>query len=152
MNLYGTRFGDIDYAENDIVHFSEGMIGFTAYQDYIVVNTKEGSPFKWLQSVDEPKLAFLVSMPNFFVDEYSPEICDEEAFALRLTPDTQYLVLVTTTIPAGKPKEATANLAAPIIINLETRHAKQVILEDQAYTIRYPIFSGAQDGAKLAAA
>lgn len=152
MNLNGTRFGDIEYAESDVIHFTEGMIGFSGFQDYVVVNTKEGSPYKWLQSIDEPKLAFLVSLPNFFVGEYSPEIRNEEAKALGLNEETQYLVLVTTTIPSGKPREATANLAAPVIINLETRKAKQVILEDEAYTIRYPIFSGSQDVAKLTAA
>lgn len=152
MKLHGTRFGEIEYTDCDIIHFPEGMIGFGDFQDYVVVNTKEGSPYKWLQSLNEPKLAFLLSLPNSFLDEYSPEISNQEAAALGLTHETQYLVLVTTTIPPGKPREATANLAAPVIINLETRKAKQVILEDEAYTIRYPIFSGSQDVANLTAA
>jgi len=152
MKLQGTRFGDIEYTDSDVIHFSEGMIGFNQFQDYVVVNTKEGSPYKWLQSVKEPGLAFLLSLPNSFLEEYSPEISTKEAKGLGLSQETQYLVLVTTTIPPGKPNEATANLAAPVIINLETRKAKQVILEDEAYTIRYPIFSGTQDVARLTAA
>lgn len=152
MKLSGTRFGEIEYVKEDIVTFSEGMIGFSQFQEYVVVNTKEGSPYKWLQSVSEPKLAFLVSVPEAFLEDYSPEIRNEEAKKLKLSEETNYLVLVTTTIPAGRPKEATANLAAPIIINLETRQAKQVILDDEAYTIRYPIFSESRGDAKLTAA
>ena len=128
------------------------MIGFGEFHEYVVVNTKEGSPYRWLQSLDEPKLAFLLSMPESFLASYSPEIRNEEAAQLGLTKETDYLVLVTTTIPPGQPQLATANLAAPVIINLETRRAKQVILDDEAYTIRYPIFAGTQDVAKTKAA
>jgi flagellar assembly factor FliW len=152
MTLKGTRFGNIEFAKGDVIHFPEGMIGFQNLQKYVVVHTKEGSPYRWLQSVEEPKLAFLVSIPESFVAEYAPEISNSEAKSLGLKPETPHLILVTTTIPAGQPTLATANLAAPVIINLETRKAKQVILEDEAYTIRYPIFSGQQDVAKLAAA
>ena len=152
MKLKGTRFGDIEFAKEDVIHFDDGMIGFQKLSDYVVVHSKPGSPYRWLQSVQEPKLAFLMSVPESFVEEYAPEISDSEAKSLDLEPETPHLVLVTTTIPVGEPQLATANLAAPVIINLETRKAKQVILEDEAYTIRYPIFSGQQDVAKLAVA
>ncbi len=152
MKLKGTRFGEIEFSKDDVIHFEEGMIGFHHLKQYVVVNTKQDSPYRWLQSVDEPKLAFLVSIPESFVADYSPVISDSEAQALGLSPDTSHLVLVTTTIPTGNPKAATANLAAPVIINLESRKAKQVILEDEAYTIRYPIFSGSNPDGKLAAA
>ena len=152
MKLKGTRFGDIEFLRNDVIHFVEGMIGFQQMTQFVVVNTKEGSPYRWLQSVQEPKLAFLVSIPESFMADYSPEISDADAAKLGLSPETEHLILVTTTIPTGNPKAATANLAAPVIINLETRQAKQVILDDEAYTIRYPIFSGSQAKAESDAA
>jgi flagellar assembly factor FliW len=152
MKLKGTRFGDIEFKKDDVIHFVDGMIGFQQMNQFVVVNTKEGSPYRWLQSVQEPKLAFLLSVPEFVMGEYAPTISDFEAKSLGLTDETPHLVLVTTTIPTGDPKGATANLAAPVIINLETRRAKQVILEDEAYTIRYPIFSGSQEVASLVAA
>jgi flagellar assembly factor FliW len=140
MTLKGTRFGSIEFAKSDVIQFPDGMIGFQNLRKYVVVHTKEGSPYRWLQSVEEPKLAFLVSVPESFVGEYAPEISNSEAESLGLKPETP------------QPTLATANLAAPVIINLETRQAKQVILEDEAYTIRYPIFSGQQDVANLAVA
>ena len=152
MTLQGTRFGKIEYAKSDLIHIPEGMIGFEKFSKFVVVHLNEGSPYRWLQSIQEPKLAFLVSVPESFIADYAPEITNEQAESLGLTPETPHLILVTTTIPAGKPELATANLAAPVVINLETRKAKQVILEDEAYTIRYSIFSGQQEVAKLAAA
>jgi flagellar assembly factor FliW len=144
MTLEGTRFGTINYTQEDVVLFKEGLIGFWDLKEYVLITTKEGSMFRWLQSLEQPKLAFLVADPNAFMDEYSPEINQIQADELGLKPETSHLVLVTTTIPTGKPNEARANLAAPIVINLETNCAKQVVLEDAAYTIRYPIFSGAK--------
>jgi flagellar assembly factor FliW len=151
MTLEGTRFGTIDYTPDDVVIFNEGLIGFGSYSEYVMIVTKEGSPYRWLQCLEEPKLAFLVCDPNSFLDDYSPEISQSQANALKLEHETAHLVLVTTTIPAGRPQEARANLAAPIIINLETNHAKQVVLDDDAYTIRYPIFSGAKTQEPVAA-
>ena len=78
MIITGTRFGNIDYSNEDVIHFPDGMIGFDRMHDYVVINTKEGSAFRWLQSLEEPKLAFLVSLPESFMEGYSPEIKDEE--------------------------------------------------------------------------
>lgn len=141
MKLEGTRFGEIKYTKADLVNLPDGMIGFGGLTKFVVVNTKEDSPFRWLQSVDEPPLAFLVAFPDQIVGDYTPEIPISTAKELSITEESPYLVFVTATIPKGKPMDAVANLAAPILINLETRIGKQVILEDEAYTMRYPIFA-----------
>jgi flagellar assembly factor FliW len=141
MKLEGTRFGEIKYTKADLVNLPDGMIGFGGLTSFVVVNTKENSPFRWLQSVEEPPLAFLVAFPDQIIGDYTPEIPISIASELSLTDESPYLVLVTATIPKGKPMDAVANLAAPILINLETRIGKQVILEDEAYTMRYPIFA-----------
>lgn len=140
MKIEGTRFGTIVYGQEDVIRLKDGMIGFPDCFEYVVVSTHDESMFRWLQSIEEPKLAFLVAYPERFLPDYSPEIDILEAEELQLTSDSPYLVFVTTTIPHGKPKEARANLAAPIIINCETNVGKQVILEGEAYTIRYPIY------------
>ena len=48
------------------------------------------------------------------------------------------LVLVTITVPSDL-KKMSVNLKAPIIINVETRKAVQVILEDE-YDVKYYIY------------
>lgn len=60
MKLEGTRFGTIEFAEEDLVTLPDGMIGFSEFNQFVIVNTKDESPFRWLQSLEEPKLAFLL--------------------------------------------------------------------------------------------
>jgi flagellar assembly factor FliW len=140
MKLEGTRFGTIEYEKEDVVTFIEGMIGFNNFREYVLITPKEGSPFRWIQSIDEPSLAFLAADPNRFMSDYAPEINDFEAKILGLKSDTPHLVYVTANIPAGKPKEATINLAAPIVINTDTQCAKQIILDSEMFPIRFPLF------------
>jgi flagellar assembly factor FliW len=152
MNIEGTRFGTIEYTTEDVVHFDEGLIGFSKWQDFILLSVKPGSPFRWLQSLTEPALAFLTAIPTAYIESYMPEIDETHAKKLGLTETTPTIVLTTATIPAGSPHEMTLNLTAPIIINAATRHAKQLVLEDPAYTIKHRVFQTAnRSGEKQAA-
>ena len=141
MILTQTRFGTIEYTNNDIISFENGLIGFSDATEFLLVPTKPGSPFSWLQSASDPSLAFLLADPSAFFEDYDPEISDADANQLGLMSGADFGVFVTSAIPVGKPKEATANLAAPILINLDTKRGKQVVLENEAYTMRHPIFS-----------
>jgi flagellar assembly factor FliW len=143
MNIEGTRFGTIDFTEEDVVLFPEGLIGFSKLQRHVVVCPKPDSPFRWLQSLDEPGLAFLVTDPSMYVPEYSPVVDEGQIKALEIGVNTPRLLFTTVSIPHGQPEEMTVNLAAPIVINALTRRAKQIVLEDQAYTIKHRVFHGA---------
>lgn len=140
MTLSGTRFGDIDYTEEDVVQFQEGLIGFPGSKHYLILSVKENSPFRWLQSVEEPALAFLCTDPGHYVPYYAPAISDRHARELRLSAETPRLVLCTAAIPKGRPEDMTLNLAGPIVVNAEARIARQIVLEDGAYTIRHRVF------------
>lgn len=143
MNISGTRFGTIDFMEEDVVHFPDGLVGFSNLRRFVVLATKEGSPFRWLQSLDEAALAFLVSDPNAYVSGYAPVISDDTAADLDLSDSTPTILYATVTIPPGRPQEMTLNLVAPIVINASSRQAKQLVLDDHAYTIRHRVFPAA---------
>lgn len=147
MKIEGTRFATIEYQNEDVVTFSEGLIGFPECRRYVLVCTKEGSPFRWLQSVEEPALAFLVADPSHFVPDYEPEMPSSSIKTLTLSEQTPRLVFATAAIPPGNPQGLTLNLAAPIIINAESRHALQVVIEDPAYTMRYKVYQKAGQAA-----
>ncbi len=141
MTLKNTRFGEIDYSEDDIITFAEGVIGFPDFLQYLLLNHKPNTPFRWLQSIEEPGLAFLVAFPELLVPGYTPEISDAVATELDLQEETPKMLLSTVTIPAGKPEEMTTNLLGPIIINGSTMKAKQVVLSDDAYTVKHRVFA-----------
>jgi len=141
MTLSNTRFGDIEYSADDIITFTDGIIGFPENSQYLLLNHKPNTPFRWLQCVDQPSLAFLVAFPEVIVPNYAPEIDDSIAKELELTEETPKMLLTTVTIPAGKPDEMTTNLLGPIIVNGVTMRAKQVILSDDAYTVKHRVFA-----------
>jgi flagellar assembly factor FliW len=143
MTLQGTRFGEIEFSDSDIITFREGLIGFSAYQRFVVLENHPNSPFRWLQSAEDPALAFLVTDPKEYVPEYTPEISESAAECLALTNESTVAVLTTVNIPKGHPEDMTLNLAGPLLINAHTREGRQVVLEGDAYTIRHRVFQRA---------
>ncbi len=141
-----TRFGSVAFDVRDVVTLEEGFLGFPDSRRFIVLQHKEGSPFCWLQSVDVGDLAFLVIDPAHYVADYAPEMPNEVAKQLEIDEDTPRLVYTIVTIPKGNPNGLTLNLAGPILINLENRLAKQVVVEDNRYPIRYQVFSDEKQG------
>jgi flagellar assembly factor FliW len=145
--LIGTRFGDLTYEQQDVFTLVDGLIGFPNLNDFLLLATKESSPFRWLQSIDEPGLAFLLTDPNQYVLDYAPEIDDNEALRLGLGPETPMMLLTTAVIPKGNPSEMTLNLAGPIILNLNQRVGKQFVIEDESCPTRFKVSTGQQAAA-----
>lgn len=151
MKLSGTRFGEIEVTPNDVLFFKEGLIGFPGLQEFVLISHKEESPFRWLQSVQEPTLAFLCAIPQHFIPTYNPVLTSAVVETLKLTEKTDRFVLTTAAIPKGLPSEMTLNLAAPILVNAKTRSALQFVLEDEAYTVKHRVFPEAKVKQEVAA-
>lgn len=139
MELETTRFGTIRVQAEDIITFEDGLVGLEQYQRFVLIRHDEEGPFWWLQSVDEPSLALLLIDPWYFRADYEVVLSDAEAERLRIDESTPKVVLTTVSIPSGKPHAMTSNLLAPLVINLELRLGRQVILEDERYHTRHPI-------------
>lgn len=134
-----TRFGEIEYEQEDILHFTEPLLGFPNSLSFLILNHEQHSPFKWLQSLDEPWLAFLIIDPASVLSNYAPELPEIDAQELQLLPDTLRIVYVIANIPKGRPQDMTLNLAGPIVINAEKRIAKQVVIQDPQYSVKHKI-------------
>src|SRR5262245_55523978 len=141
MTITNTRFGDVEYSADDIITFDDGVIGFPDSTEFLLLNHKPNTPFRWLQSLQDAALAFLVAFPEAIVPGYAPEVDDSVAKELGLSEETPKLLLTTITIPPGKPNDMTTNLLGPIIVNGATMRAKQVILSDDAYTVKHRVFA-----------
>ena len=144
MQSITTRFGTIHYGEEDVVTFIDGLIGFPDLRRFVLLSHKPESPFRWLQSLEEAKIAFLVCDPAGFVQNYEPSISESTAQELGLMAETPRFMFTTANIPHGQPEEMTLNLAGPIVINAESRQAKQLVIEDEAYTIKHRVFQPAE--------
>lgn len=147
MTTETARFGRVTYTNEDVVTFEHGLVGFPDLSEFVLICHGENTPFRWMQSIDQGDLAFLVVDPAHYVDGYEPEVSESEAGALGLKEETPRLVYTIVSIPPGKPEEMTVNLAGPIVVNLETGRGRQIVLEDERYPIRHKVFVKKQSDA-----
>lgn len=137
MNTLQTRFGEVEYDPSNLLHFPAGMIGFPTLRDFIVMPNKKEGPLFWIQSVDEPEIAFVLTDPsNFFLD-YRIKAEDSERNSLKISQEDEYFVLSVVTVPQDQ--KITLNLAAPILFSPKTNRAIQVILENSEYQSKTPL-------------
>ena len=141
MEIKTTRFGQVEIDENLIIALPDGILGFEDLKSYIVLDhfDKE-SPFKWLQSVEDPSLAFVITDPLSFVPEYKAKISKEEVSSIALSDASKALIVVIVNIKRDH-SEITVNLQGPIVINSEKKLAKQVVIRENDYSVRHVIFS-----------
>jgi flagellar assembly factor FliW len=101
----------------------------------------------WLQSVEDGSVAFVVVNPQVIKPDYEPEISDADAQSLKLAAADDVLMLAIVTIRMD-PFLVTANLRAPVVINKSLKIARQIVLEDADYSIRYNLSENIEPPAK----
>lgn len=132
-----TRFGDIEYESETLLKFPDGLIGFEALHDFIVMPNEKQGPLFWIQSVDDPQVAFVLTDPtNFFLDYRVIPDSSERAKLGIGEEDECYPLSVVTVHPN---RTITFNLMAPILFAPKTNRALQAILENSGYTTRHPL-------------
>ena len=137
METIQTRFGTIEYDPENLLHFPAGLIGLPTLQKFIVMPNKKQGPLFWIQSVDDPAIAFVLTDPtNFFLD-YIVEPDASERKELCIAEDEAYFILSVVTVPPDQ--NVTLNLAAPIIFAPTSNKAIQVILEKTEYSSKTPL-------------
>ncbi len=132
-----SRFGEIEYEPDKTINFPEGMIGFEELRHFVVMPNEKGAPLFWIQSVEDPCVAFILADPTQFFEGYQLRPGKPELDKLSLEKDEAFFVLSVVTVhPDG---QVTFNLAAPILFAPEKNKAIQVILESAGYPSRVPL-------------
>ena len=140
MNIETKLFGTIEVDESKLIVFVNGIVGFPDLTDFLLIHDSEGNGnIKWLQSVQEPAFAMPVMNPLNVKEDYNPSIEDELLKPLDIKDENDILVLVTVTVPKDIEKMS-VNLMAPIIISGETKKANQIIVDQEGYVVKYPIY------------
>ena len=125
-------FGEIEIDDDKIITIEKGMIGFPELKKFaLIFNEEKGKEAKimWLQSMDEPAVAFPVVHPNEVKPDYNPTVNDEVLAPLGALNDENTYVLVTVTATPDV-KKSTVNLKAPVVINTDTKKGCQIIVEE----------------------
>lgn len=136
-------FGKIAVEDDKIIRFESGILGFPDLKDFtLIYNLEKGndSGIKWLQSLQEPGFALPVMNPDLVMPGYEPKFSQELLAPLgENIENEEILMLVTVTVPKDITK-TTVNLRAPIIINVNTCKAVQLINDDENYSIKHAIY------------
>lgn len=132
-----TRFGEVEYDPANLLYFPAGLIGLPNLRRFIVMPNKKQGPLFWIQSVDEPDMAFVLTDPgNFFLD-YGVLPDPNERLILGIGDEDDCYSLVVVTVPPDQ--NITLNLSAPILFSPKTNRAIQIILEDAKYQTKTPL-------------
>jgi flagellar assembly factor FliW len=139
MFVQTSRFGSVDLSQGDTLVFPEGLLGFVQLRRFVLLDDPNDEIFAWLQSCEMPEVAFPVLEPELFSTEYKISISktDMESLGLKSMERVRFFSIIT--IPEDA-TQMTANLKAPIVVNVADRVARQCVLQDNDLAIREPIF------------
>lgn len=139
MKYTSSRLGPLDIKEENVLTFPSGLLGFPESRRYVILDHDTAAPFKWLQSLDEPALAFVIIDPDLVLATYRVEVSAEAMDEVQAQGAEDLSTAVILTIPSDDPGRITANLRGPLLMNPRTRLCKQLVLSDEMPT-RHPLF------------
>lgn len=141
LTVSSSRFGEIKADPDKIINMTSPFLGFPDSKRFILIPHGEDTPFMWLQSLDDPQLAFVVIPALTLVPEYHPALPAQTRQELKAGAEDELNILLLLTIPHSNPQKMTANLLGPLMINPEQRLAKQIILDPNRWDPRWPVFT-----------
>jgi flagellar assembly factor FliW len=133
-----SRFGELEVPKDNVLSFPWGLIGFEEVQRFVIVEHPSGGPFRWLQAMDQPQLAFPITDPCLFFENYQVPASPDDLGSVQLDEAGEGLVLVIVSVQQ-QPRSITANLQGPLLINPRTRIGRQLVLHLPGFTTRHPI-------------
>lgn len=144
MRIESKAYGPIEISERQVITFPVGIFGFEQLREYALLDAAQQG-FYWLQSLEDPEIAFILLNPYDLRPDYVLDVPDEDLESIRYDKDEDLLVFAIVTVPDDESK-ISANLQGPVIINrveqlgrqaisLDARwHTKHLILEELART------------------
>lgn len=139
MIIHSQTLGDIDIDPAHIIQFPEGIPAFEEEKEFILLPLEEG-PFCYLQAIKNDKLCLLMADPFVFFPGYQIDLPDEEIEEIGTDePEKNLLVYTIITVPEDF-RQATANLMAPIIINMSRKKGLQFISSKSDYKTKHLLF------------
>jgi flagellar assembly factor FliW len=137
------HFGTIDYGEDSVIHFPEGIPAFETEKVFVMIQQESTAPVLFLQSLQRADLVFM-TVPATLVDPgYRGSLAPEDREALELPaavePEEGKQVLTLAIVTVGEDRTPTANLMAPVIVNLATRRALQSVQPWSGYSAQHSL-------------
>jgi len=137
MLISTLRFGDLDIPDSKVITMAKPVLGFEQLKRYCIIERDDCKPFMWLQSVDNPSVAFLIVNPLFFYADFKIEVNPKEIEELDIDDIKAVETYAIVTIPSADPSNMSINLQGPILVNTRSRLAKQLVLVNSSYNVKH---------------
>ncbi len=139
MKIETEYFGEIEYTKEDIITFRNGLYGFETHHLFLPVSFDEKSDsLLCLQNLEDRHLSFIAVNPFVFFPEYKPELENGDYSKLGTQEDNE-LSYYALCVMEAHAEECRVNLRCPIVVNVKSREAVQVVLRDSSYSFRQPL-------------
>jgi len=138
MKIETTLFGTVEFDEKSIIVFDEGLIGVSDKKRFLLIEKEDFKPFSYLQSIDDPQFTLVVLSPFFIENNYKFDVHEDDLSSIGIN-DVKDMLILCIVVFSNRIEEITVNLKAPIIININTKKAKQIILLNEIYTVAEPL-------------
>lgn len=138
MELVTKYFSNMEFSDKDVILFENGLFGFEQFKKFILIRFENNSSSPiCLQSIDDGNIAFVMINPYDFIPDYSVPLGTADYKDLKLE-DTNNLAVYNICVLKDDVPQSTTNLRCPVIVNTETRLAKQIVLDNTDYPFKYP--------------
>ncbi|MBI5236845.1 MAG: flagellar assembly protein FliW [Deltaproteobacteria bacterium] len=138
INVITTRFGTVPVAEEKVINFVHGIPGFEKLRRFILIDHDKDGIFRWLQSTDEPGVAFLLTDPNIYKPGYTVPLRKSQAEELGAAGAEGCIVMVMVSASEAS-GQVSLNLKGPVVFNSINMKAMQCIVDREDYPVNYPV-------------
>lgn len=136
MILETKAYGPVEIEDKQVLGFPQGLLGFESYRQFALIDAHK-KPFFWLQSTEDPRIAFILIKPSIFHENYDPGLSQEDWDDIGARGPEDCLEFAIVTVPESGPM--TANLQGPLYICKATRQGKQCISPKDEYRTKHDI-------------
>lgn len=129
LKIRTLHFGDIEIESDKVFNFPDGILGFESYNSFVLINHDETAPLRWLISIDDPNIGFPLINPWMVDIEYNP------GRNVNLEIEAAFVVITL----GNKERVMTANMKAPLVLDVNTREGRQIVMSSDKYSTKEPV-------------
>lgn len=141
MHIESPRFGTLSVEPSRIIEFPVGLAGFEDCKRFTLFHPEDEASdnprYFILQSLDDPTVAFNIADPGQMGFSFDVELSDEEIDLLQLKDpaDAAVVVILRKDDFLKGSASLTANLNAPLVLNLVARRGLQHVFGSLNYDV-----------------
>ena len=144
MKVKTSRFGEIEVPDSSLISFPDGVVGLRENKRFVIFDCGDDGVLKWLQSADDPEIAFVICEAKTIAATYNIALSDKELELLKAKSTLELLICLILTIPEN-PYDMTANMLGPLCFNPDQRIGIQLVLINPEFSTRHRVFLPGSD-------